>query len=204
MRQLEKCGRVAASTRPFLPTYTLENFWQAACPHTLVKDLINLKKNIVVMVRHRWQQAKWSSEIAKIVFNLFPDYTDADVARVIYYALHVQSTKHKIRNQGAWEQLAGVNTAHKLHAVRAVSGQSECSIHDPLRFAVLAPISMKSHIAGLFHITEVEHLSSILSKGLVPGGDKEHNGSELTFTLWPSHHSKQITWIIAELSYPRS
>jgi len=133
-----------------------------------------LFEKIVDTVKNHWQSARWSKEIARIVYNLFPAYRDNDVARVIYYALHVQSTKHKVRNQGGWEQLGGVRTAHKLYAVRAVSGQSECSIHDPLRFAALAPISMKSHIAGLFHITEVEHLSSILSKGLVPGGEKEH------------------------------
>ena len=128
-----------------------------------------------------------------MVYRLFPDFTDADIARVIFYALHVQSPRHKIRYQGAWEQMPGDTKAHKLYAVRAVSGHAQCSIHDPLRFAAQAPSTMKAHISGLFHITDIDHISSILSKGLVPGGEKEHNRKilDLHFTAFSPFETNQ-------------
>ena len=63
------------------------------------------------------------------------------------------------------------DTGKYLHplAVRACSGQKNWKQLDPLRFAAVATPALISLLPGLFHITTIDNIASIVAHGLKPG-----------------------------------
>ena len=103
---------------------------------------------------------------------------------MIYYSLFIQRRDHKIRNQVAWQQRVGSTQFHSLHAVRAVTGHRQCTLLDPLRFAVPAPPPVQGQISGLFHLTDADNIPSILQRGMVPGGMRAGRRMDVHFTAF--------------------
>ena len=125
--------------------------------------------NIVREVRDG--SSRWATDVRNAIATVYTvNFTDEQATVMILQALFATRKRDKTRFQGAWEQLRGPEgTLSRFYAARPTASHRDCRILDPLRFAAPVPLVLRTAVSGVFHITEAENVSSILSKDFCLG-----------------------------------
>jgi len=93
-----------------------------------------------------------------------------------------QPPRYQLVLEKGWDQ--GNNVFARPYAVRAASGHSSIDILDPERIAATVPQGISSYVSGIFHITEINNLSSIFRHGLHPGGAQKFSRMDVHFMAY--------------------
>ena len=95
---------------------------------------------------------------------------------LMLHALIPKRRYDKTRFQITVEVDGGSDTILRPHAIRAASGHSDFDYLDPVRVASVANDALLQAVPGMFHMTTVDRVRSIIQQGLLPGSGVSQGG----------------------------
>jgi hypothetical protein len=152
-------------------------------------------KSILDEIQNARTTSQWAIEVRAQAKEIYRTeyYSEKELSTAVYFSMFTLSEEQKVRFQSVWEQTPGNSRYLRLWAARAVASHTKMSIRDPTRFAAKASTALKGAISGIFHMTDIANIPSILKKGLTPGGDRfgRRSRADLHFTAFTIFENDQ-------------